>query len=77
MGWIRDVGETDRPTVLGEQDYEDYKLPFVKTQYGVWDRRSGSLTICKNEEQRDRVVELEPDRWTPMKRHVSAWVQDV
>jgi hypothetical protein len=59
-----------------KEEYVKYKLPFVKTQYGVHDNTSGGVILCANRDQAHRTVESDPDRWTPMVRHVSEWLED-
>jgi hypothetical protein len=45
-------------------------------QFGVLDATSGGVSICSNRETAHAAVERFPERYTPMKRHVSEWVKD-
>jgi len=59
-----------------EMDFQNNKRPFVRMQFGVLDATSGGVSICSNRETAHAAVERFPERYTPMKRHVSEWVKD-
>ncbi|RAV17543.1 hypothetical protein DQP57_00525 [Mycobacterium colombiense] len=55
-----------------EKEYQDNKLPFVKTQYGVFDPSTGKVVPCKSREYAHGIG----GRFIPMVRHVSEWLED-
>jgi hypothetical protein len=62
--------------ITSEHEYVKHKLPFVKTQYGVYDNTVGRIVICNGRETAHAAADRYPERYTPMKRSISEWLED-
>jgi hypothetical protein len=55
------------------QDYEAQKLPFVKKQFGVYDKVDGQVYVCSGYAQAKRAKQNDAERYILMDRSVSEW----